>query len=190
MTETKQELRIRSKKQLMTLSHQEIARDSELVSWRLIEFLLSFEQFKHFFSIGAYNPLRGEVIWYKALDDLTHFKICYPEINSSDVMEYFPITAKTLHDSKYREKSNFEFEESKKAIVPDILLVPGLMFDKNGYRLGRGGGYFDRFLKNFKGISIGLCFSKQVVENLPVEPHDISCHYVVTEKNIFQKFEE
>lgn len=56
----------------------------------------------------------------------------------------------------------------------DLALVPGLAFTAQGLRLGRGGGYFDRFLKSFTGTSVGVCFQEQVLEEIPVEPHDQS----------------
>ena len=63
----------------------------------------------------------------------------------------------------------------------DIFFVPGTMFDKNGNRKGRGFGYFDRFLADIKGKKpiIGLCFEKQVVEELEVNPWDVPVDQVV-----------
>lgn len=54
---------------------------------------------------------------------------------------------------------------------PDLILVPGVAFDRNGNRLGRGGGYYDRFLMNHPTvISLGLCFSCQAVDEVPRDP--------------------
>lgn len=59
--------------------------------------------------------------------------------------------------------------------VIDLFLVPGIAFDKKGNRLGRGGGYYDRFLEKVpkKKIKIGLCYDFQVVDNLPKLSHDV-----------------
>jgi len=54
----------------------------------------------------------------------------------------------------------------------DIVLVPGLAFDKKNNRLGYGKGFYDRFLNKFKGKKIGICFKEQVSESIPVESHD------------------
>ncbi len=54
----------------------------------------------------------------------------------------------------------------------DIVLVPGLAFDKKNNRLGYGKGFYDRLLTKFKGEKIGICFKEQVNESIPVEPHD------------------
>ena len=77
---------------------------------------------------------------------------------------------------------------SCKLAVPDVAtvaLVPGLLFDGNGHRLGYGGGYFDRFLAHFPGISIGLAYDFQVASSLPSESHDVPLHFVVTETRIY-----
>jgi 5-formyltetrahydrofolate cyclo-ligase len=67
--------------------------------------------------------------------------------------------------------------------VPSLILVPGLVFDKSGARLGWGKGYYDRFLGGEgKGIpSIGLAFDMQVTAALPQSPHDVRLNRIVTE---------
>lgn len=66
------------------------------------------------------------------------------------------------------------------------VIVPGVAFDRSGRRLGRGKGFYDRFLMDFKGIKIGVCQSYRVLEELPVEPHDVAMDYVVTEKFVLR----
>lgn len=65
----------------------------------------------------------------------------------------------------------------------DLVLVPGLIFDKKGYRVGFGGGYYDRFLKDFPNCTVGLIYSKQVTSSLPIEPFDIPVQKIITEKS-------
>jgi 5-formyltetrahydrofolate cyclo-ligase len=62
------------------------------------------------------------------------------------------------------------------------VVVPGLAFTPAGYRLGYGGGYFDRFLAVHRGPSVGVAFECQVTAQLPVEPHDVPVKYLVTEE--------
>ena len=63
----------------------------------------------------------------------------------------------------------------------DMVLVPGLAFDKKNYRLGRGKGYYDRFLAKLhsKVSTVGLAFDVQLTDLLPVEPHDVKMDLVV-----------
>lgn len=63
----------------------------------------------------------------------------------------------------------------------DVCIVPALSFDKRGFRLGYGKGYYDRFLKDFKGIKIGFCYEEFVTEILPKYETDISVDMIITE---------
>lgn len=61
----------------------------------------------------------------------------------------------------------------------DVALVPGQAFDKEGHRLGRGKGYYDRFLKRLnRAYTIAVCFPYQIVDAVPFEPHDITIDHV------------
>jgi 5-formyltetrahydrofolate cyclo-ligase len=62
----------------------------------------------------------------------------------------------------------------------DLVLVPGVAFDRHGHRLGRGKGFYDRMLQNFKGKKIGIAFDEQIVEEIPVENNDVKMDYVLT----------
>lgn len=63
----------------------------------------------------------------------------------------------------------------------DVALVAGLAFDHDGFRLGYGAGYFDRFLAGRPFPKVGLAYERQIVETLPVEAHDVPMDVVVTE---------
>lgn len=64
----------------------------------------------------------------------------------------------------------------------DLMLVPMLAFNDHAYRLGYGGGYYDRYLKTFKGLSVGLCFDFNHEADLPIEGHDLPCDVICTNK--------
>ena len=66
----------------------------------------------------------------------------------------------------------------------NLLLVPGLVFTKDGYRVGFGGGYYDRYLKDFIHPTVSLVHTNQFVDNFQIEPFDIPVHYLVTEEGI------
>ena len=77
---------------------------------------------------------------------------------------------------------------SKKLIHPDIILVPLVAFDNNLNRLGYGGGYYDRILEKLserkKILKIGLAFSVQKVNSIPVTKYDKKLDYIITDKYI------
>jgi len=68
----------------------------------------------------------------------------------------------------------------------ELTLAPGLAFDRYGFRLGYGGGYFDRFLENFNGVSGGITFHALLLDTIPHAAHDIPMHWVVTEYELFK----
>lgn len=85
-------------------------------------------------------------------------------------------------------------EPKKEAMRPvpsselDLILVPGLAFTMDGFRLGYGGGYYDRFLSTLekKPPTIGLSFELQLVDEFPVEDFDIPVDFILTEKRLIE----
>lgn len=69
----------------------------------------------------------------------------------------------------------------------DLIIVPGVVFNQNGYRIGFGGGYYDRFLSNYKGNTVSLISEQQLVEELPIEKHDIPVQHLITESGFLKK---
>ncbi|MGN1195854.1 MAG: 5-formyltetrahydrofolate cyclo-ligase [Acutalibacteraceae bacterium] len=67
-----------------------------------------------------------------------------------------------------------------------VCIVPGLSFDKSGYRLGFGKGYYDRFLSENKVYTVGLCYEECIRENLPFDEHDKTVSVIVTENEIYK----
>ena len=89
---------------------------------------------------------------------------------------------------------NLEPTQEKEIVLPQIMVVPMLMFDKEFFRLGYGGGYYDKSIiklkKHFQKqkivfITVGLAYSAQEIYNLPREKHDMNLDYIVTEKECF-----
>jgi energy-coupling factor transporter ATP-binding protein EcfA2 len=65
-------------------------------------------------------------------------------------------------------------------LLLDLVLVPGLAFDRFGNRLGRGRGFYDRLLGEVSGVKCGICYQGQLLESLPTEGHDVSVNFIVT----------
>lgn len=67
----------------------------------------------------------------------------------------------------------------------DLILVPGLLFDRWGARLGQGAGYYDRYLAGYAGMTCGVAFAAQVLDRrLAVQPHDVPVRAIVTERGL------
>ncbi|MED0688055.1 5-formyltetrahydrofolate cyclo-ligase [Anoxybacillus ayderensis] len=66
----------------------------------------------------------------------------------------------------------------------DLIFVPGLAFVRGGYRLGYGGGYYDRYLVDFPNDTLSLAYDCQIVSTLPIEQHDIPVQKMITNEGI------
>jgi 5-formyltetrahydrofolate cyclo-ligase len=99
-----------------------------------------------------------------------------------------PGVSLTVHDfGARREMHRFGFEQPAAAapvIEPgdvDVVLVPGLAFGGDGRRLGRGAGYYDRFLAGIDATTVALTTTSRIRHDLPLEPHDVLIDWVATE---------
>ena len=74
-------------------------------------------------------------------------------------------------------------EDEPEPSTLDVVLVPGVAYTADGWRLGQGGGWYDRFLPMLRpdAVTVGVAFAVQIVDALPVEPHDVPVDHVVTD---------
>lgn len=108
---------------------------------------------------------------------------CYPKQRTMDF--YRLQSFQDLEIVYYNLKEPKPIPENKKNKAElDLLIVPGLLFDANGFRIGFGGGYYDRFLSDYKGRTVALTSSFQMVDYIPKESFDIAVDQIVTEKEI------
>ncbi|MGL5150676.1 MAG: 5-formyltetrahydrofolate cyclo-ligase [Clostridium sp.] len=68
----------------------------------------------------------------------------------------------------------------------DVVILPGAAFDLKGGRIGYGGGYYDRYLKGYSNCKISLTYEIQILNEIPMEEHDISYDILISEKNIYK----
>jgi len=100
--------------------------------------------------------------------------------------ENIPIAIPGIVNEKmqfFRLNSDFTLEFSLFPIHYSLLtmcVVPGLAFNKSNFRLGYGGGYYDRFLEEYSGVKIGLCY-KELITDIPTESHDKCVDKVITD---------
>lgn len=108
---------------------------------------------------------------------------CFPDTKK---MDFYPLTNFADLEMVYAglfEPTPHQTKAIKKEKI-DLLIVPGLVFNRAGYRIGFGGGYYDRFLTDFKGQTISLAFSFQLSRSIPVEAFDLPVQKIVTEQEI------
>ncbi len=131
-------------------------------------------------NVGVYYPIKNEVD-IRSLKE--HYTLYYPRIEGDRLVFY--------KDTGEFEKGPLGTREPKsdEAIDKDGLdavIVPGLVYDDALYRLGYGKGYFDDFLRDYKGLSVGVCFEKFRMEALPSRSHDIPVDMLVTDNQIYE----
>ncbi|MET3727808.1 5-formyltetrahydrofolate cyclo-ligase [Fictibacillus halophilus] len=68
----------------------------------------------------------------------------------------------------------------------NMIIVPGLVFDRDGYRIGYGGGYFDRYLESYDGSKLSLAYTLQTTDFLPHENYDVPVDQIITEDGRFK----
>lgn len=109
-------------------------------------------------------------------------RVCLPKCLPDQQMEARVITSlDDLEPDAYGIPAPKDSCETVARDKLDLILVPGLCFDSRGSRLGQGGGYYDRYLEDFEGLTVGLCREDFFQINLPREPFDAWVRYVLTE---------
>lgn len=93
---------------------------------------------------------------------------------------------KDLVQSKYGILEPKRDNEETKLESIDLILVPGVAFNSDNFRMGYGGGFYDRLLANYTGNRIGLFFEEQKSDKLIIEPHDQGLVTIITEENIYK----
>lgn len=180
----KKDLRLSLKGVLDKMPIEERVRDSKTLSLNLFNHLLQISTSLESVVIGVYAPLPDEADWTLS-SQLSSLTTAFPVSIGNGLMDFHQCHVKDLVSQKAFGVNLRIPPSGSPKVLPDIVLVPGLGFTKEGHRLGRGGGYYDRWLESFKGKKIGLCFEQQLLQTLPTEQHDIKVHAVVTQKQVW-----
>ena len=180
---TKQEIREQNK----ALRRQMSRNDVETKSQTAAEIFLKSELYTASRQIMLYMPLGNEVDLTKvkaaALADGKSVVLSVTERNSGI------ITPICVDESTVFEKGSFSVMEPKSTDVADmtrtdVVLVPGIAFDKSGARVGFGKGCYDMLLERYNGVKIGVCYDFQLQNEIPADKHDVKMDYILTESGL------
>ena len=175
-------LRIQLRRGLSKLNKKDRVRKSR----KIIHAVMGRARFRSARSLLIYAALPEEVRTRELIQKSLALgkRVFVPSVNlKKKLMEIFEIH----HGTKDLKKGAYGIWEPvrRKKERPkdlDLVIVPGLGFDKRGVRLGRGEGYFDRFLKKTKcAVKWGLAFREQIVPRIPKAPHDVVMDDVLTD---------
>jgi len=156
------------------------------VSEEILQIFLNTDIYKNAKNIGLYYPFGNELNIKPLLNDKSK-KFFLPKINTDDEMFFAPFNSENdLVQGKY---GIFEPENNEKINpkILNIIIVPALMVDKLGYRLGYGKGYYDKFFanNNFSGEKIVFIPEKLLIDNLPINKYDVQMDIIITENDIY-----
>lgn len=178
--ETTQEIRQRMISHRKSLLRGEVSARSA----QLIQRLIHLPIYRQAESVLVYYPINGEVDLMDLLlqSDEKSFYLPRMKGNGLEMVRY--------DEGDPLDIGRFGVSEPKGDVKPsekrvDLVLVPGVAFDRLGVRIGHGKGFYDRFLSQIDTHIVGVCFDFQLFEQLPPkQPHDVMMHYVVTEQEV------
>ena len=185
----KQKLKDEIFRKRKALSKREIDEKSTAIK----EKLNLMPQFKKSKNILTYVSFNNEVDTINTIKDLLIKKeknVLVPYVDKNKLIQISKINSfdelepKTFGILEPKDGKIRKFDAKK----VDLVLVPGIVFDKNGHRIGYGYGYYDRLLGKLgdKATKTGLCYEFQLVEKIPEEKHDVAMDIIITEKEIIK----
>lgn len=182
---TKADLRKTLKSTLASLSDQEYEELSLSVSKNFHQLLVDLGVIQKHLTIGVFAPIEREPKWFLEMGLSFEKLTAYPAYVDNKMI------FKKAQRSDLEIKKDFGVnilgpKEGNQEVAPEIIIVPGLGFNSGGKRLGRGKGFYDRYLENKSVLKIGIAFEIQMTKDIPTEPHDVLMDYVVTDQCIYK----
>lgn len=185
---TKSTLRTKMKSIIASIPSELKQLQSETVT----SLLKTLPEYQKSSRISVYLNMDDEIRTHPIVEHIFQSgKMCFiPRYSKTDMVM---VHLKSMEDLKSLPKTNWnilqplETDQREDALETgglDLVIVPGLAFSKTGDRMGRGKGYYDRFLsicraKNKNLFTVALAFKEQIVENIPTEPHDTKIDLVL-----------
>ena len=161
------------------LNSQEISKRSKSIQ----EFVISSKEFQRAKVIGIYFAFGSEVTTELIIEraKILGKKIALPRVEEDKITFYELLSTKSLIRGRFgiMEPPPYGYMDEI-----DLLVVPGIAFDKKGNRLGYGKGFYDRLLSGKRTFSIGLAYSFQLLENLPHDRYDKRLDAIASEDGI------
>lgn len=178
----KADLRELMRQKLRVQSSEDLQQWSEAV----IERIEQLHCFRHARVVMFYYPVHHEVDLRPLLDKYKDEKVILLPVTHHDGIELRQYVGKD--DLKPGHYGIPTPQTSTYRGTPELVIVPGLAFDKELVRMGRGKGYYDRFLRKLgKVTKVGVCYDFQIQDNLPWSWHDVRMDKVITQSAIYER---
>ncbi|MBS4537055.1 5-formyltetrahydrofolate cyclo-ligase [Clostridium sp. D2Q-11] len=170
--------------------------DVDSLSGNIISYLMRMPQFQKSKAIMVYLSFKNEVDTFKLIELMM-------EMNKTIIVPYtdkkenvlIPSRLKDLGDSLSKNPYGY-LEPKEDALDPikpkeiDLVIVPGLVFDKLGNRIGYGGGYYDKLLSQTDAFKVAVAYDFQIFPRIIPNKHDIPVDYIVTPTKIIMGVED
>ncbi len=185
LTDRKNAIRTAMRARLAALTDEQRVSGSAAACAKLIE----CEAFQRASTVMLYMPMRSEIdVISVALEAFRlGMTVCVPRVETGRKSMH-AIETSTFDDESMGADELGVRTPTTGAQIPhesiELVVVPGVAFDARGFRLGRGGGYYDRYLARLSRhtATIGLCFDFQFVDTIPTEQTDIAVHSIVSDR--------
>jgi len=184
----KSHLRKTMKATLAAIPPEQAAAESRAAREKLI----ALEEFRTARAVMLYLPIPGEVdcvpVALAAWQDAK--TVLVPKVGWEQ-RHMIPVRCRSIDDEMIEDRYGLRTPaggEPWPAEEIDLIVVPALAYDRQGHRLGRGGGFYDRFLarEDVKAVTCGLAFHQQVVDQVPCDPNDHPVDILVTDRQVLR----
>lgn len=188
ISEQKDLLRADFKARLSLLGKDQLDQGSEEIAVKLESL---FDQNKNWENIAVFYPLASEPNLLSVYKNILkkNKSLFFPKIREAGEMDFYKVSDELELASFQKAKLNIMEPKSELKAQPSslhCLIIPGLAFDESANRLGRGAGYYDRYLANTKGAKIGVAFNEQVSkEDLVWDEFDQKLDFLVTDEKVY-----
>lgn len=155
------------------------AEEKILKSKRIFEYIESQSWFKEAKVVMCYWSLPDEVFTHEfCLKWMKSKTLLLPRMVGPDIV---PVVFEgTLVKEPVLGVEEPQGEEYRQTDMINVILVPGVAFDRDGNRLGRGKAFYDKFLRSTHALKVGVCFEEQLAEKIPTDHHDLPMDKVVS----------
>ena len=174
ITITKEQIRSDIKHVLKTLTDTEKYRETQSMLEKIAQYIKASPKVN---TVASYAAMPFEMNLDELHSRFPEVSFCYPKCAKKRQMEFYSVrNLLELKESKYgiREPDESRHERVDPESI-DLFLCPATAYTLDGERLGKGGGYYDRYLlrKRSDAVTFGVVFSCQIVSHLPTEAHDL-----------------
>ena len=177
---TKDDIRRRVRACKSVLSDEERALAAE----RVFDTVRSMAAYMVAHKVLMYHSLPDELSTRRFIDafaDDPDKEFYLPRVNGLD-LEILPYNRSHMHLGAFHIEEP-DGDDTVDISDIDLVIVPGVAYDRRGNRIGRGKGYYDRLLARSKAVTVGVCYDFQLVDDFEPDEHDIPVHFVVADRH-------